>query len=896
MIIFLLAGLMLAGSSLRASDWNTPQTDTHALGQIFTQPPATSSEGEKEKKDAKEEKEKPFEEVVKDMEKIEGLFTFYRDSEENKVLLEILPGQFDKDYIYSPKIEQATGERGLYGTIMMFGQETIFQWRRLGKRVQLVQKNLRFRAQPGSPAERALEASFTDSVMASGKLASKPHPERKSVLVDLGDIFLADLHGFGPVLKETYKGSFKFDKNNSGFVLVKSFPRNSEIGTVVHFQAQELKQDSVTVPDPRSLSLRFRYSLVALPENDYLPRLADDRLGYFLSQHMDFTSDKPDTPYVRYVRRWKLKKKDPNAAVSEPVEPVVFWLENTIPVEYRDAFREGVLLWNPAFEKAGFKNALVVKQQPDDPEWDPADIRYNTIRWFVAYDASFAIGPSHTNPYTGQIIDADIGFTEAIVRLGARRRYQFYVNPVQGLQQLKAAHSAHPGALQGRTLCTYGQGIVEQASLAYDVMAARADWNPEEEKEFIRQFIAEVTAHEVGHTLGLRHNFRASTISQMDQLADAERSRTVGLGASVMDYNPAVVALEDEAQGEYFPQVVGSYDQWVIEYGYKPIDGAQTPGDELPELRKIAARVADPLLPYASDEDAGLSPRALDPRNTRFDFTDDPLAYFAHEFKLVNELWANMESKLLESGESYTVLRRAFGLSWTPYFRGSHVAMKYIGGIYHNRDHYGDPNGRMPYVPVPAAKQREALDFLARQIWAPDVFQPPADLLNKLQFDRFFDFEFSAFTAPRLDYPLHDAVLAVQSEVLNDLYHPIKLARLQDLELKFPDPNERFTMADMFIGIRRAIWSELDAGASSNSFRRNLQREHLKHLIRLVLKPPEGTPEDGVTLARADLVELQGGIDRALGVSQLDYVNRAHLEETRARIRQALEAQLQRGL
>jgi hypothetical protein len=877
--------------------WTGAQEPGKPTGQAKTTEKEKKDKNDKEK-EKKKDKEKSFEEVVEEMEKIEGLFTFYRKADEDKVLIELLPEQFDQDYIYSAKIERATGERGLYGTIMM--DQFVFQWRRLGKRVQFVQKNIRFRAAPGSPAERAVKNSFSDSVLSSGKFASKPHPERKSVLVDLRDIFLAgDLHGVGQFLKRVYKTGYKFDKNNSGFVLIKSFPRNAEIGTTARFQAQEIKQASVTIPDPRSLSLHFRYSLVALPENDYRARLADDRVGYFMDMHMDYTSDKPDTPYVRYLNRWKLKKKNPKAKVSKPVEPIVFWLENSIPVEYREPIREGILLWNPAFEKAGFKNAMVVKQQPDDADWDPADIRYNTVRWFVGYDASFAIGPSHTNPYTGQIIDADIGLSEGILRLGARRRYQLYVNPVQRLQALKAEPQAMPwarGRIDPRTLCTYAQGLAEQATLAYDVMAARADWNPAKEKEFVRQYILDLVAHEVGHTLGLRHNFRASTINRMNQLGDTRRTHKVGLAASVMDYNPAVIALKGEKQGDYFPTVVGSYDHWAIEYGYKPIPGARTPEEELPELGKIAGRAADPLVPYATDEDAGLSPRALDPRNSRFDFSDQPLAWYTHEFKLVNELWANMERKLLEPGKSYTVLRRAFGYSWTPYFRGAHVAMKYIGGIYHNRDHYGDPNGRLPYVPVPAAKQREALAFLANEIWAPEVFQPPADLLNKLQFERFFDFQFSAFRAQRLDYPLHDQVLFVQSEVLSDLYHPIKMSRLQDLELKYPDPNDRFTLADMFVGVRKAIWAELDSGAAINSFRRNLQRAHLKHLVRLVLKPEKGTPEDGVTLARADLTDLAGRIDRALGGDGLDYTTRAHLEETQARIRQALEAQMQRGL
>ncbi|MFQ5696373.1 MAG: DUF5117 domain-containing protein, partial [Terriglobia bacterium] len=237
-------GCALAMTGGRVAAGEVPsQDDRQVQTTIFLHPPPSAGQGEEAEEKKKEEEEKPFEEVVKDMETIEGLFTFYRKADENKVLLELRPDQFDQDYIYSPKFEQGTGERGLYGTILMWGQESIVQWRRLGKRVQFVHKNTRFRARPGSPVERAVEKSFSDSVVASAKILSQPHPERESVLVDLREIFLAgDLHGIAQRLKGTYKTGYKFDKDNSGFVLVKSFPLNSEIGTVVHFQAKEVKE------------------------------------------------------------------------------------------------------------------------------------------------------------------------------------------------------------------------------------------------------------------------------------------------------------------------------------------------------------------------------------------------------------------------------------------------------------------------------------------------------------------------------------------------------------------------------------------------------------------------------------------------------------------------------
>jgi hypothetical protein len=367
----------------------------------------------------------------------------------------------------------------------------------------------------------------------------------------------------------------------------------------------------------------------------------------------------------------------------------------------------------------------------------------------------------------------------------------------------------------------------------------------------------------------------------------------VGLAASVMDYNPAVIAIKGEEQGDYLPQVVGSYDNWAIEYGYKYIAGTATPEDELPELKRIAEQGADPLHPYATDEDAGLNARAMDPRNTRFDFAADPLEYFRHEFRLLDELWANMEDKLLEDGESYTILRNAMGYSWTPYFRGGLVAAKNIGGIYHNRDHAGDPNGRLPYEPVPAKRQREALNFIATEIWGPDVYMKPAKLLNKLQFERFWDFEFSNFTASRLDYPLLEIASFLQNQTLATLYNPLRLGRLQDSQMMFDDPAKAFTMADLFLGIRSAIWSELDSRSNINVFRRDLQRTHADYLIQMTLRGG-AFPADARALARADLVYLKDKIESALGGS-LDHTTQAHLQETHARIVQALEAPMVRS-
>src|SRR5574341_1317778 len=255
---------------------------------------------------------------------------------------------------------------------------------------------------------------------------------------------------------------------------------------------------------------------------------------------------------------------------------------------------------------------------------------------------------------------------------------------------------------------------------------------PEREKQYIHEWILELTAHEVGHPLALRHNFRGSQVNTTAQLHDRKRTDQVGVMASVMDYSAANVAPKGQTQGNYFMTNIGSYDEWAIQYAYTPVAGAKTPQDELPELRKIASRVADPLVPYNTDEDAGFGPRAVDPSTTHNDMAGDNLVWFNQQFGLVRDLFANMEAKLERPGENYAILRRAFNRMQGEYFVGAMGASKYIGGLYINRDHVGDPNGRPPFVPVPAARQREALKFLTDKVWAADAFQVQAQLLNKL--------------------------------------------------------------------------------------------------------------------------------------------------------------------
>jgi hypothetical protein len=862
-------------------------------------------------KKADEKKEKPFEEVVKEATPVRGLFTFYRT--EDKVYLELLPAQLDRMFMFSLTCESGLGENGFYASQMCGEAPVVFH--KSGKTVQLIARNTHYVADRGTPIERAVSRSFSDSILGSAPLESLPQPERHSLLIDLGAVLLADVPMLAYALEDTYRFPYHFDQKNSSFGAIKSFEQSAEIETVAHYAidkppvkpllppgapAPPMPPPPRTLPDVRSMLLHFRYSLSDLPEAGYRPRLADDRVGHFFLQAEDYTRDVKYSSARRYINRWRLEKQDPSAALSHPKKPIVFWLENTIPVKYRDAIRDGILMWNQAFERIGFKDAIEVKQQPDDADWDPADVRYSTIRWFVTTDATFAIGPSRADPRTGEVYDADIGFSESMTRF-TRREIQEYVNPAGALtweEKPLRAFTAPWNTAGMRYFCDLAAGAVREAQFGFDLLSARG-MDPEgpEGDQFVQDFLRSVAAHEVGHTLGLRHNFRASTIHTLEQVHDASLTSREGITGSVMEYIPTNVAGKGDKQGPYFQLTLGPYDYWAIEYAYKPIDAA-TPEAELPELQKIAARSGEPLLAYDTDEDAGFGRPGfdMDPAVNRFDLGSDPLKFYALRVRLAREIWESMESKLQKQGEGYQVLRRSFLTAFGQAGYSLILASKYVGGVYHYRAHVGDPGGKIPFEPVSAPQQEQALELLRAQLFAPEALQFSPRLLNKLNNEQFPDFQNFSFMETRFDIPIHEMVLSLQKVVLDRLYNPIVLNRVLDSEVKVTAPEQPFRLSELFAGVSDSIWAEAKAAGGSadiNSYRRALQREHLRHLISILLKEPE-VPEDARTLARQNLVALHAQLQKAQVLQGASPDSRAHLAECVSRIDEALKANLQR--
>ncbi len=466
--------------------------------------------------------EKPFAELIKDRVAIDGLFTFYLDTNSNAVYMSIKPDQFGKVYLCGTTISKSDGAFFDNGSM---SDTYPFYFKRVGKKVMLMEKNLRLRADTSSTLHKAVESGISDALLASFKVESKPD-SAGAILVDPTSFFVRDAENISYFLGQMGQTALSFDKDNSYYETIKSFPMNAELDVRLHYRTNK-PQSGVSLQNGMSMYHTYHYSLSAFPESDFVPRIADDRVGHFLSIYQDYSNLDTESPYVRYVNRWNLKKKDPSAAVSEPVEPIVYWIENTVPHEYRDAVKKGIEFWQPAFEKAGFKNAIIAKQMEDTASWDPADVRYSTVRWIIIPGGTYAVGPSRANPMTGQIYDADIRVGADFIR-AMYNTMEKWIAPVafdgsvaQENPELQAAldkmRSENPH------FCDYESQSATEAAFGLNYVLTNVDDFADKDavtKEYVNAYITELVAHEVGHTLGLRHNFKASTIYSYDQIAD----------------------------------------------------------------------------------------------------------------------------------------------------------------------------------------------------------------------------------------------------------------------------------------------------------------------------------------------------------------------------------------
>ena len=839
-----------------------------------------------------------FAEATRDAKEQAGLFNLWQ--RDDKVLIELAPDQLEHLYFFSTSLDQGLGEsRFLAGSMTSlsrrFGGPAIVVFRKVGTNVQLIARNLKYTAQPGTPEARAVEDAFSDSLLATAPIASQPHPERKSILIEANALFFADLPGAAPRLEQAYRQSYAFDSRNSSFREVRSTADFASFSVTAHYALARVSittpqggfagEPPSTIPDIRSLFLGFHYSLAKLPDKAMRPRVADARLGYFGTDVWDFTTDDRRIPIVHYINRWRLEKQDPAAELSEPKQPIVFWIDRTVPVKYRTSIREGVLEWNKAFARIGYKDAIRVEVQPDDAKFNTSDIKHASIRWMTTARSSFsAIGPTVVDPRSGEILDADIGIDatsfRAFKNLGA-----------ETIPQRAPASGSSPSIFDAH-YCTYAEEAIEHEAFAMSLLEARGEMTLDgpEAEAFIQAKLKATTMHEVGHTLGLTHNFRASTVYTDAQLADREFTKENGLAGSVMEYAPANIALKGEAQGEYHMSTLGPYDFWAVEYGYREL----APERETAELARIASRSKEPQLAFMADD--ALFYSGLDPRANTFDLGTDPLAYAERQLKLGRELWQLTETRELKEGENYALLRRNFNRGLFEVQHSAQQAAKYIGGLTLHSDHAG--SGRAPLEPIPAAKQRAALNLLAVTVLSADSFRFSPSFLSRLAITDYDidDARVLGRNVPTVDVAVDQQVLEVQRSVLAPLMGPEVAQRLLNNELKVRDPAEALTVSELYGTLHRAIFSEIANGDDIPLIRRNLQREYVSRVATNLVKPVPTMPADARALMRADANRLRGELAAAAKRNRISVEAKAHIAESLALLDEALKAPIMKQM
>ncbi len=881
----------LLGVSLAAAA-AVPDPNEPVQGAQLTPAPSATTPGAPARAPAPGPAARPFREVVKGAKETPGFFNVWRRGD--RAWIEIRPDQFGKPFFFSIIRTKGVGERMVIAGLM--GARHIVYFKRVNGRVQLIAKNMRFRAQPGTPIERAVEDSFSDSMLAAAPIAGQPSAKDQAVLVEVNALLLNDIPGASTMLEGAFHIPYALDGRNSSLVRTDSDDSETGFDVSLHFSVSKMPapgpdsnaRPPLDTPDPRSLFLGYRYNFAKLPAPMH-PRVADERVGYFTTSFTDFSDDLNPDPKVHYINRWRLEKKDPNAALSEPVKPIVYWIDRNIPEKYRKPIEEGVLEWNKAFERIGFKDAIQVKVQPDDAKFETADLGHASIRWYLSSDGGPAIGPSEVDPRTGEILDADIVFTDAFARSSRR----FVVDDIPH----KTSGTALPSiSMPGDTDCDYAQQAHDEEAFALDLLEARGDIDPSSPKaeKFVDDYIRQVIAHEVGHTLGLRHNFRASTAYTPEELADPGFTKRNGVTASVMDYAPFNIAVKGEVQGDYVNPGLGPYDYWAIEYGYKPLDGAH----EKEELAKIAARGSkEPWLAYGTDEDAsvGASPQGMDPTVNVWDLSSSPLDYYQKRLELSRELWTRLESTQLKPGETYDSMRRSFLAGFDQLARGLVPATKYIGGIVQVRDRAG--SGRLPYTPVPAKQQRKALRIISEGMFSVDSFKFKPQFLASLPYSRLDYYDAMAQGANVTNQPmisLPATVLSMQRQVLDQVMSGPVAERLIESRELVPDPKQAFTLSELYDKLQASIWSELRTGREITAMRRNLQREHLRRMVNMLLHPSNDMPADARSLMRVEAQELVAEIRKARNKPGFSKETRAHLAESLDTLEQALKAPLVR--
>ncbi len=777
---------------------------------------------EDKKGDDEPEKEKTVAELTENSLRKEGLFTLFQDNKTGEVLMLIKKEQLDKEFIYFANASNGAVEAGYFrGAYLDNG---VLSLRRYFDRIEFVRENTAYYFDPANALSKAADANISKGIMAVEKILAEDESTGE-ILINVDKVFLTEalLQIKPPVDPDADpKTNFtlgKLSDSKSKFIGVRSYPQNTDLEVEYVFSQEApavLGGDDVT--DARNVPIRVLHSLIEMPVNNYKPRRDDPRVGYFYTETTELTSFSA-TPFRDFIERWNLVKKDPLAELSEPVTPITWWIENTTPLEYRELIKSAALSWNPVFENIGFKNAIVVKVQPEDASWDAGDIRYNVLRWTASPNPPFGgYGPSFSNPRTGEIIGADVMLEYSFLSRYQRTRQLLSSGSSSGSERSLLGHTLDSGRY-----CMLGQSL-KNSTLFGMVAAEVGGLGVDLEKQLTSDAIHYLILHELGHTLGLNHNMKATQLLSPEQAFDSDVVAKLGLSSSVMDYPSVNFAPRGKTQTQFYPTKPGPYDVWAIEYGY-----SSHLNDDLAEenrLQSILVRSTEPQLAFGNDADDMRAPgKAIDPRVNIYDMSSDAVTYAADRIDLVKVTMNDMVDHYPDKGKSYQETLDAYRMLMTEWRQAAAVISRYIGGVYVDRGMSGQPGAAAPFTPVSLERQKKSMSVLKAKVFSPTSFSAPQDLYRHLAQQR-RGFNFMGGTE---DPKIHDLVLNLQKNVLDHIMHPVVMKRLTDTRLY----GNEYDVSMFITELTDAIFAAEGRG-NVNSFRQNLQMEYVNRLVTMV--------------------------------------------------------------
>lgn len=775
---------------------------------------------------------KPYERVItKDAKSDEGVFTIHTLKE--KVYYEIPKSELGKEFLWVSQIARTTLGAGYGGQA---AGNRVVRWERKGNRILL--RNIAYDvvADPKLPVSRAVQAANNDTIIMAFNIEAFGKDD--SAVIDVTRLFTNEVTEFSARTRLRARG---FDQSRSFIEKTKSFPTNIEVEVS---QTYTSPPETVggggggpqppTPPNPFAQGMRagtnatvvMHYSMVKLPENPMMPRLFDERVGYFTVNKIDYGIDEQRAPKRTYITRWRLEKKDPNAELSEPIKPIVYYVDPATPTKWVSWIKKGIEDWQPAFEAAGFKNAIIAKEAPskaEDPYWDPEDARYSVIRYLPSTIEN-ASGPHVSDPRTGEILESDIQYYHNVMNL-QRDWYFLQVGPLDA----RAKKLPLPDDLMGR--------LVEY-----------------------------VIAHEVGHTLGFQHNMKASAEYPAEKVRDAEWLKTMSHTPTLMDYSRFnyVAQPEDNIPLEYLIPRIGPYDKWATMWGYKPIPGAKTPDDEKKTLDEWAREQdSKPWLRFSTADARGSDPG----ENTEAVGDADAVMSTGLGIKNLKRVADMLLPATSHPGEPYDDLEELYGRMLGQWATELNHVTGIVGGFNSQQKHAGQEGVR--FMIVPRERQVAAVRFLNENAFATPTWALKPEILRRIE---------PAGALARVNL--------AQERILNSLLSNTRFDRL--VEQEAIDGAAAYKPADFMADVRRGIWSELEGGpVRIDVYRRNLQNSYIDLLSNKLNGRPAVT-DDYRALIKAELRDLSAAIATAMPRAT-DRQTRAHLADARDQIAKALD-------